>query len=76
MKLFPTFFAHWKLHAMIRSWQKAEKILDKVSSFIAQYATEEENMLINSKVNALREAFDEITTKYENKIIADLKERV
>lgn len=61
---------------MIRSWQKAEKILDKVSRFISQYASDTESMAVNAKINSLREIFDEITTKYESKIISDLKERV
>ncbi len=76
MGLLPTFYAHWRLNAVVRSWRKLDKICKSLLSFSSKYSTADHKEKLMSCFEKTRQALDEVIKDYENNVLAELKKRV
>lgn len=76
MGIFPTFYAHWRLNAMIRLWRKSTKLFNRINSYMHTYATDEQKDAFGAAMAKLNAVMEEVQQSVEDEIIAEIKERV
>lgn len=76
MGIFSTLYAHYRLNAMVRTWRKAAKVMDRLESFILTHADEKLRMEFAEAQTKLDAVMEKVITDVEDKTISELKERV
>lgn len=76
MGLLPTFYAHWRLNAVLRSWKTVNKICAKLLAFSSKYATDTHRVALIESFEVLRRHLDLVLKDYEDAVLAELKERL
>lgn len=74
--LFPTIYAHVRLHAMLRAWRKATGLMDKLETFILKHASEQLRAEFTKAEENLESVMDKVIKEVEDKTISELKERL